>query len=170
MSPKKVIVLGSAGCGKTCLVTRGVANTFQPEYRQSFGADLAVKLSVDSKKHNMQIWCCGGHERYRALLDQFFSEADVAVLCYDLTSAASFRELAFWYSEVKRLFFRRVRAASAAEIVLVGTKADEADNLQVKSQDGIKQAAEWNAEFRAVSSKTGLNIVELFDHIFKLFK
>ncbi|KAG5457328.1 MAG: hypothetical protein BJ554DRAFT_2693 [Olpidium bornovanus] len=46
---KKVLVLGSAGSGKTALVTRFASNAFLDEYQQTFGADLLVKqISTDT--------------------------------------------------------------------------------------------------------------------------
>ncbi|KAJ3414532.1 Ras- protein Rab-26 [Chytridiales sp. JEL 0842] len=158
LDAKKVVVVGSAGAGKTALVTRAVNNTFAPDYFQTFGADLMVKTTTDSKKYSLQIWCCGGHERYRALLDQFYSNAHAALLCFDMLNPASFAELGFWYNEIKR-------SAPSALIILVGTKSDEADSVAIKPSDAIKQAAEWNVEFRAVSSKTGTNVNELFEFL-----
>ncbi|KAJ3184049.1 hypothetical protein HDU85_001900 [Gaertneriomyces sp. JEL0708] len=155
---KKVVVAGSAGCGKTALVQRAVANTFASEYHQTLGADLCVKTTNDRTKYTLNIWCLSGHERYRPLLEQFFIDANTVLLCFDMLSVPSFKELPFWYNEYRR-------NAPDALAVVVGMKADEADNIVVKVQDAMKQAKEWGLEFRAVSSKTGMNVNELFDHI-----
>ncbi|KAJ3128737.1 hypothetical protein HK101_005350 [Irineochytrium annulatum] len=156
MEGRKVIILGSVGCGKSALVQRSLTNTFMAEYQETFGAELAVKTTNESKKYSLQLWSCGGHERYRALLEQFYSDIHAALLCFDMLSVASFQELPFWYNEVKR-------NAPNALIILVGTKTDEADSVAIKVQDAIKQAKEWNTEFRAVSSKSGHNVNELFE-------
>ncbi|KAJ3208752.1 hypothetical protein HDU82_001994 [Entophlyctis luteolus] len=55
---KKAILLGSSACGKTSLMNR--------------------------KKGILKIWSTGGHERYRALLGQFYANINVAVLCFDM--------------------------------------------------------------------------------------
>ncbi|KAH6562719.1 hypothetical protein BASA50_007437 [Batrachochytrium salamandrivorans] len=159
---KRVIVIGSAGCGKSALIQRYINNTFQTEYRQTFGADLYVKNTNEHKKYSMQIWCCGGHERYRTLLDQFYVDINVALVCFDLQNPDSFKEVEFWYNELKR-------AAPDALVTLVGTKAEDMDNTAVKIQDAMKVAKDWNMDFKAVSSKTGLNIEELFSQVVSKF-
>ncbi|TPX59005.1 hypothetical protein PhCBS80983_g02801 [Powellomyces hirtus] len=132
LEAKKVVVVGSASSGKSALVQRN--------------------------KSSLKIWCCGGHERYRALLEQFFVGASAVILCFDMLSTQSFQELPFWYNEFKR-------NSPDALAIIVGTKSDDADSIKVPVQDALKQAKEWSVEFRAVSSKTGMNVTELFDHV-----
>ncbi|RKO90929.1 P-loop containing nucleoside triphosphate hydrolase protein [Blyttiomyces helicus] len=147
--PKNVVVIGSAGCGKSALVQRAVANTFGQEYLQTFGAEFCVKTATDSKKGSLNIWCCGGHERYRALLEQFFVNAHVCT--------PSFLELPFWYNEYKRYGNSGIENSPDATAILVGTKV----------RAGTKKAREWGMEFKAVSAKTGMNVIELFDRLFQ---
>ena len=49
-----------------------------------------------------------------------------------------------------------------ATVFLVGTKSDESDAMAVKIPQVMKLSKEWGVEFRAVSSKTGVGIEELF--------
>ncbi|KAI8928097.1 P-loop containing nucleoside triphosphate hydrolase protein [Entophlyctis helioformis] len=156
--PKKVLVIGSAASGKTSVVQRYVSNTFSADYEQTFGSELYAKTTTEGKKYSLQIWCCGGHERYRSLLEQFYTDASVVLVCFDMMNVASFQETGFWYNEVKRLVPDTV-------CVLVGTKADEADTARVKLQDAMKVSKDWGVEFRTVSAKTGNNVDDLFDYV-----
>lgn len=79
----KVIVVGSAGCGKTALIQRFIQGGFDGEYYQTFGAELFVKS--DQKKPHLNIWVTGGQERYKTLLGQFFLEAGVRNCCFPIT-------------------------------------------------------------------------------------
>ncbi|KAI8915357.1 P-loop containing nucleoside triphosphate hydrolase protein [Powellomyces hirtus] len=158
LEAKKVVVVGSASSGKSALVQRALTNTYTNQYLQTFGADLCVKTTSEKNKSSLKIWCCGGHERYRALLEQFFVGASAVILCFDMLSTQSFQELPFWYNEFKR-------NSPDALAIIVGTKSDDADSIKVPVQDALKQAKEWSVEFRAVSSKTGMNVTELFDHV-----
>ncbi|KAI8814161.1 P-loop containing nucleoside triphosphate hydrolase protein [Cladochytrium replicatum] len=158
---KKVVIIGSAGSGKTALIQRLVSNTFSPEYQQTFGADLTVKVisdRFDAQRMTFHLWCCGGHERYRALLEQFYKDAYAALICFDMLSTTSFQEVSFWYNEMRRV-------APDATVILVGTKFDDADNIAVKVPDAVKLAKEWGAAFKTVSSKTGNNVNELFQDL-----
>lgn len=154
-SSKKVVVIGSAKCGKTALVARAASSTFSPEYQQTFGADLCVKTVTDPKPCSLKIWCCGGHERYKPVFDQFYKGAAAALLCFDVQSQASFQEVVFWHNEIQRV-------SPDALIILVGTKADMTDLAVIKAQDATKQAKEWGVEYRQVSSKTGAGVDDLF--------
>ncbi|KAJ3076152.1 hypothetical protein HDU99_001392, partial [Rhizoclosmatium hyalinum] len=71
---------------------------------------------------------------------------------------ASFTELPFWYNEIKR-------NAPDAFVILVGLKSDEADSVVIKQQDAIRQALDWNIEFRQVSAKAGTGVNELFEYV-----
>ncbi|KAI9145663.1 P-loop containing nucleoside triphosphate hydrolase protein [Paraphysoderma sedebokerense] len=156
---KKVIVIGGPASGKSCLVHRAVDNTFTEEYQQTFGADLIVKHMIeDNKRSTLNIWCCGGHDRYKVLLDQFYQDVQGALLVFDLLNPKSFADCQFWYNEIKRL-------SPAAWIMLVGTKSDEADRIAVKIPDAMKQAADWGIPFKSVSAKTGRGIDEVFQEL-----
>ncbi|TPX43762.1 hypothetical protein SeMB42_g04597 [Synchytrium endobioticum] len=153
----KVVVVGAAGCGKTALVTRLLAGTFSAEYMQTFGAELFVKTFLESKQRTLQIWCCAGHERYRALMEQFYKDARAALVCFDMCSAASFNEARFWLGEVKR-------AAPDVHVVLVGTKVDEGDQVVIKTCQAHELGV---ADFVSVSSKTGAGVAEVFDLVLR---
>ncbi|KAI8897118.1 P-loop containing nucleoside triphosphate hydrolase protein [Globomyces pollinis-pini] len=155
---EKVILLGSAGCGKTSLIQRFTSNAFSSDYLQSFGSEMYIKTATDHKKLSLNIWVLGGHVRYRTLLSQFYSDAGVALLCFDVMNIASFQELSFWYNEVKR-------NCPDATIYLVGLKADEPESLIVKIQDIIKLTKDLGVEYKATSAKLGTGIEELFDVI-----
>lgn len=71
----KVLVLGSAGSGKSALIQRFIHGSFPSEYQQTFGAELFVK--TDPKKPSFHIWVTGGQERYRMLYGQFYLDAAV---------------------------------------------------------------------------------------------
>ncbi|KAI8613984.1 P-loop containing nucleoside triphosphate hydrolase protein [Chytriomyces sp. MP71] len=158
LDSKKVVVVGSSASGKTCLVNRATVNSFSKVYQETYGAEMIIKNSSDGKKGSLKIWCTGGHERYRPLLEQFYVDAHMAILCFDMLNQSSFLELPFWYNEVRRI-------SPDALMILVGLKSDEADSVVIKPQDAMKQAQEWNMEFRAVSAKAGTNVNELFDYI-----
>lgn len=152
---RKVVVLGASGCGKTALVTRALENKFTAEYHATFGADFYCKVPQFSTQPALSIWCCSGHVRYRPLMEQFLLNANIALLCFDHLKQSSFLELPYWYNELKRV-------APDAAIVVVGCKLDHSDDVVVGASDALRQAKEWGAEFRQVSSKTGVNIGELF--------
>ncbi len=153
----QVLVVGSPGCGKSALLHRAVADEFEPAYLQTIGADLVVKQfhGEDFDSCTLDLWCCGGAERYRPLLQQHYDEADVVMMVYDMTSRESFTELTFWYNE-------RMRTMPDAHLFLVGTKADDKAGQEISTEDSQTQATSWKADHVTVSAKTGANISDLF--------
>ncbi|KAG4097053.1 P-loop containing nucleoside triphosphate hydrolase protein [Neocallimastix lanati (nom. inval.)] len=160
----KIIVIGSCKAGKTSLISRYIEDSFSPEYKQTLGAEISNKyVGEGQNKRTLEICCCSGHERYKCLLDQFYKEIDGAIICYDMSNKSSFEDTAFWYNEIKRV-------SPDAYTILVGTKNDDSDNIKVKGNDAIKQAESWGIPYMDVSSKTGINVNELFSSMVKNIK
>ncbi|EPZ33114.1 Small GTPase superfamily, Rab type domain-containing protein [Rozella allomycis CSF55] len=156
---KKIVVVGSGGSGKSSIVTRLINNSFNEEYQQTIGADMFVKqISNSSKKHTLQIWSCGGHERYRSLYEQFYEDCDCVLVVFDMTNEASFQDALFWHNEIRRCI-------PEALSYLIGNRIDESDKVKINIEDAAKQAKTWNMTFKPVSAKTGQGISDLFAEI-----
>ncbi|ORX87793.1 P-loop containing nucleoside triphosphate hydrolase protein [Anaeromyces robustus] len=157
----KLVVIGSCRSGKTSLVTRFMEDSFYSEYKQTLGVEISNKyIGEGQNKRTLEICCCGGHERYKCLLDQFYRDIDGAIVCFDMLSRSSFQDSVFWYNEIKRV-------SPDAYIILVGTKNDDSDNIKIQIGDALKQAESWGIPFMDISSKTGINVNELFNTIVK---
>ncbi len=62
----KVIVIGSSGTGKTCLIQRFCDGTFLPNPLATLGFDYRQKkMKVEQHELNFLIWDTAGQERYR---------------------------------------------------------------------------------------------------------
>lgn len=120
----KCIVLGAAGAGKTSILRRFFAGTFQEKRVPTLGSDFytgrvrnplfqMLKEMKDEKWIesissqgfvSVQMWDTAGRERKAkftaALSDSFFRHADAAMLVYDATSSTSFTHLLRWHTEL----------------------------------------------------------------------
>lgn len=85
-------------------------------------------------------------------------DAAVAIICFDLCSQKSWKDLIFWYNEVKR-------NAPNALIVVAGLKSDEVEGTVVKIEEVQDQVKDWGVELKITSAKTGTNVEELFEFI-----
>ena len=100
--PCKVVLLGEAGVGKTCLSTCFITGKTNLETESTIGASFAVKeLIVKGQTIKMHIWDTAGQERFRSLSKMYYHNAKVAVLVYDITVEHSFLSLQSWYEELK---------------------------------------------------------------------
>lgn len=86
---KNILILGGLATGKSVLAQRFVANTFTKDYQQTFGADLYVKTSTEASKPSLRLWVLSGHERYRPLMQQFYTNISVKIGSFRLWFYAS---------------------------------------------------------------------------------
>ena len=101
----KVILVGESNVGKTCIMHRFIKGTFKDNSTPSLSASYAEK-NIQLKKYKdkeMQfgIWDTAGQEKYRSLSKNFFQNASVALIVYDITNESTFEEIKkFWYNNV----------------------------------------------------------------------
>lgn len=114
----KIVVLGSAGVGKTSIIRRFTLRKFGPT-KTTVGSGLFTRKQVVDGVHvRLQLWDAAGQERYRSLAPMYYRGAHVAILVYDVTRRASFDELESWLGEL------REKGPIDVVIHVVGAKAD----------------------------------------------
>ncbi|RFU35383.1 hypothetical protein B7463_g919, partial [Scytalidium lignicola] len=118
----KIVVLGAQGVGKTSLLLRYIKNQFSPASTTStVGASFLTKRVVDDESDTvvrLQIWDTAGQERFRSISRLYYRGANACILCYSITSLASFLEMGIWLTELRR------NLPPDIIIHVVGTKAD----------------------------------------------
>ena len=102
----KVVLLGEAGVGKTCIISRFINDTFEENLISTTGATYAGKemkfKEYDNKEIKFEIWDTAGQEKYRALTKIFYKDANIAILVYDITQTHSYDEMKnYWYNQIK---------------------------------------------------------------------
>ncbi|CEL57367.1 Ras-like GTP-binding protein RYL2 OS=Yarrowia lipolytica (strain CLIB 122 / E 150) GN=RYL2 PE=3 SV=2 [Rhizoctonia solani AG-1 IB] len=114
----KVVIMGSAGVGKTSLVMRYVEGRFGQTTTTTGAFFYSKKATVDGTKVRLQIWDTAGQERFRSMAPMYYRGASAAILVYDITSASSFEDVKLWIDELKR------NCDPDLLIYIVGAKAD----------------------------------------------
>lgn len=119
----KIILLGPSGTGKSCLLHRFVKNEWRVLSSQTIGVEFASKIirvgtGSRRKRIKLQLWDTAGTERFRSVSRSYYRGAAGAILVYDLTSHASFRNLQPFLNDARAL------ASPNLSIMLVGNKVD----------------------------------------------
>ena len=100
----KVVLVGESGVGKTCITNRFLKGTFRDEEAPTASATYAEKiLNIENKQKTIKfdIWDTAGQEKYRAIGNFFYKDANVAILVYDITNRKSFDEIQnYWINEI----------------------------------------------------------------------
>ena len=155
----KVVLLGDADVGKSCLVQRFVKDSFSLQ-KVSTSQRVAFEeknLVLDGRKIQLAIWDTAGQEKYRSLAPIYYRDADVAIVVYDLTKPHSFDALRFWIHQLQS-HLRKGRTA----VAVVANKADLAGNRKVDEEEARRYAEEIEALYTETSAKTGENVGKLF--------
>ncbi|KAK6481176.1 ras-related protein Rab-15-like [Huso huso] len=159
----RLLLLGDSGVGKTCLLCRFTDNEFHSSHISTIGVDFKMKtVEVDGIKVRIQIWDTAGQERYQTITKQYYRRAQGIFLVYDITSERSFQHIMKWASDVDEY------APEKVQKILIANKADEEQERQVATEQGIKLANEYGMDFFETSACTNYNIKESFTRLTEL--
>ena len=157
----KVVLGGESGVGKTCIIQRYVNNNYN-ENTVSTSSSTYTYKSIDYKKLNksisFDIWDTAGQELYRALAKNFYLNASIGILVYDIRRKDSFEAIKdYWHEQLKEFGEENMVFGVA------GNKCDLFQEEQVSEEEGKKFAKSIGAIFHLTSCKESIGIDELFE-------
>lgn len=151
----KVVLVGDGNVGKTSLVRRFCEGQFEDARILTIGVDFQIKtVRLGARDLRLSIWDVAGQQRFRTFRDQFYNGTLAAALVYDVTSPASFFNLARWRAEV-------LSAVPGVPLVVIGNKMDMGVVVPPSEASGWAQY-EGGMPFLQTSALTGENVDELF--------
>lgn len=157
----KVVLIGNAGVGKTCLVRRFTQGLFPPGQGATIGVDFMIKtVEIEGEKIKLQIWDTAGQERFRSITQSYYRSAHALILVYDVSSQPTFDCLPDWLREMEQY------ASCKVLRVLVGNKTDREDR-ELPTAVGEDFANRHNMYFIETSAKEADNVEKLFIEIAK---
>ncbi|KAF4082641.1 hypothetical protein AMELA_G00153910 [Ameiurus melas] len=149
----KAVVVGDLNVGKTCLINRFCKDAFDRDYKATIGVDFEIeRFELSGLPFSLQIWDTAGQEKFKCIASAYYRGAQVIVTVFDMTDILTLEHTKQWLMEALN-----ENEPNSCFIFLVGTKRDllSPDECQRTERDAVKMAAEMNAEFWSVSSKTG---------------
>ncbi|KAG7499574.1 ras-related protein Rab-27B-like [Solea senegalensis] len=174
----KLLALGDSGVGKTTFLYRYTDNKFNPKFITTVGIDFREKRVVYTSsnpngtntgktfKVHLQLWDTAGQERFRSLTTAFFRDAMGFLLMFDLTSQQSFLNVRNWMSQLQANAY-----CENPDIVLVGNKADLADQREVQEKQVKELADKYGIPYFETSAATGAEVdqtvITLLDLVMK---
>ena len=156
----KIVLLGNINVGKTSIASRYCKNTFNDHHINTIGGAYQQQKVVlnNGAIVKLHIWDTSGQERFRAMTNLYYRDAQVALLTYDITNESSFAGIEFWIDELKY----KVENENMI-LFLVGNKSDASDEeRKVPKSKGKKFADDNNLLFFETSAKTGAGVKDLF--------
>ncbi|GMS88258.1 hypothetical protein PENTCL1PPCAC_10433 [Pristionchus entomophagus] len=119
----KVIIVGDAGVGKTCLSFRFCNGRF-PEYTEAtIGVDFRERsVTLEGETLKVQLWDTAGQERYRqSIVAHYYRNVHAVVFVYDVSDQRSFASLPAWLEECEK---HGLGATTDIPRILIGNKCD----------------------------------------------
>ena len=172
MEPKdniscKVVLVGDAGVGKTCIIQRYVNDEFKENPESTISSTYTYKV-IEYKEYNksmsLDIWDTAGQEIYRALAKNFYFNAGIGILVYDIRRKKSFESLKnYWYDQLKE------SGETNMIIGIAGNKCDLFHDEEVNEEEARKYASSIGAVFQLTSCKDSIGIDKLFEECGKKY-
>ncbi|KAF6108244.1 DIRAS family GTPase 3 [Phyllostomus discolor] len=154
-----VVILGSAGVGKSALVKRWVRGNFREKYVPTMEDTYHQVPGSSRGMGTLHITDTAGGHRYPGLQRLAIARGHAFVLVYSVTKKQTLDELKPFYELIREIKGRNLRKYP---IVLVGNKCDDSRRRELTAKDGAAYALEWNCAFMETSAKTDVNVQELF--------
>ncbi|KAM6308982.1 rho-related GTP-binding protein RhoD [Aegotheles albertisi] len=121
----KAVVVGDGGCGKTSLLMVFARGDFPKVYVPTVFEKYTASFQVGSKPVTIHLWDTAGQEDYDRLRPLSYSDANVVLICFDVTNPISYDNiLTKWYPEVNHF-------CKGIPVLLVGCKTDLRRNPEV---------------------------------------
>jgi len=154
----KVVMVGDAGVGKSCLMHRFVEDTYSDSYVSTIGVDYKNDSlqSCDDRIVRLQVWDTAGQERFRAITSSYYRGCNGALIVFDITDRETFSSLDRWHREVCE------SSATYPGLVIVGTKADKEAERQVSKEEALSWARKHGLQYVETSSKQDSEVKSAF--------
>ena len=163
----KVVLVGESGVGKTSIINRYLNNTYNENQKSTFAPKFKNKV-LDYPEYNksisFDIWDTAGQEAYRSITKNFYVNAAIGVMVYDIRNRESFEN-------IKKYWSQQLKDSGVQNIVLAiaGNKCDIFNEEEVSENEAREYAESIGAVFQLTSCKENIGIDELFKESGKRF-
>ncbi|KAJ4363579.1 GTPase Cdc42 [Neocucurbitaria cava] len=178
----KCVVVGDGAVGKTCLLISYTTNKFPSEYVPTVFDNYAVTENlaqqqltpsrIGDEPYTLGLFDTAGQEDYDRLRPLSYPQTDVFLVCFSVTSPASFENVREkWFPEVHH-------HCPGVPCLIVGTQVDLREDTQVKDklakqrmapvkrEDGERMARELGAvKYVECSALTQYKLKDVFDEV-----
>ena len=134
----KVVLVGDTGVGKTSIIERYINNRYDENQKTTLVSSYTFK-KIDIKKYNksvsLDIWDTAGQEVYRSLSKNFYLNASIGILVYDISRKNTFES-------IKDYWFEQLKTFGEENMIfdIVGNKMDLYQNEEISEKEARKRS------------------------------
>jgi small GTP-binding protein len=158
-----VMMIGDEKVGKTAILERFLKKTFLSERKQTIGIEHYDKvIKQDNRDFLFKVWDTAGQEKFRVMSRSYYQKAHGMILTCAINNRDSFNNIRVWLNSIKDSV-----GVENIQLIIIANKCD-LDEERVITEDEIKEKAdELGIQYFETSAKSGQNVDEAFDAIFK---
>ncbi|KAG9347237.1 hypothetical protein JZ751_004804, partial [Albula glossodonta] len=167
----KVISLGNAEVGKSCIIKRYCEKRFVSKYLATIGIDYGVtKVQVRDREMKVNIFDMAGHPFFYEVRNEFYKDSQGVILVYDVGLKESFDALDTWLGEMKQEMGSHANMESIVFVVCANkskerfsvTQVDLTKRRVVDESKGRLWAESRGFHYFETSAQSGEGISEMF--------
>ncbi|XP_077885693.1 dnaJ homolog subfamily C member 27 isoform X2 [Ictidomys tridecemlineatus] len=158
----KVISMGNAEVGKSCIIKRYCEKRFVSKYLATIGIDYGVtKVQVRDREIKVNIFDMAGHPFFYEVRNEFYKDTQGVMLVYDVGQKDSFDALDAWLAEMKQELGPHGNMDNIV-FVVCANKIDCTKHRCVDESEGRLWAESKGFLYFETSAQTGEGINEMF--------
>lgn len=155
----KVISIGAAGVGKSCLIKRFCEGRFVSRYISTIGIDYGVKeMKALDRAVKVNFFDLAGSEDFQPIRTQFYENTSGGICVFDVTNSASFRGVTDWLDEARQNG-AWARKGGNVFFSLCANKVD-LPGRQVTEREGRQLAEEHGMAYYETSAASGAGVMD----------
>jgi len=157
----KVVSMGDEGVGKSCLIKRYCEEKFVSKHVSTIGVDFGVKpVPMQGQTVRVNFWDLAGGEEYFEIRNEFYKDAQGAIVVFDVGDRQSFESMERWLKEAND------HGAKDLVLAICANKSDCGGRRAVSEAEGKKWAAARSALYFETSAKDGDGVQAMFEGLF----
>ncbi|XP_014778723.1 dnaJ homolog subfamily C member 27 [Octopus bimaculoides] len=157
----KLITMGETEVGKSCVVKRYCERRFVHKYLTTIGIDYGVtKVQIKNRDVRLNIFDMAGHPMFYEVRNEFYRDAQGALLVFDLSRRCTFECLDQWLIEMKNEM-TNTKDVNNMVVCVCGNKVDK--RRVVNELEGRLWADSHGFHYFETSAQTGEGIIEMFN-------
>ncbi|KAM4785690.1 dnaJ homolog subfamily C member 27 isoform 2-T3 [Cyanocitta cristata] len=158
----KVISMGDAEVGKSCIIKRYCEKRFVSKYLATIGIDYGVtKVQIRDREIKVNIFDMAGHPFFYEVRNEFYKDTQGVILVYDVGSKESFDSLDSWLAEMKQELGPHGNMENVV-FVVCANKIDAGKLRVVDESEGRLWAESRGFLYWETSAQSGEGIQEMF--------
>jgi len=162
MPEYRILVLGTAGVGKSALTVQFVNGFFVDIYNPTVEDSYRKQVTIDDQCYVLDILDTAGVEDFSAVRQHYTLSGHGFIIVYSITSKASFAEVEVIHKDILR-----IKDSDKLPIVVAGNKCDLNQLRQVTVSECEEYCAPYNIPCIEVSAKGKINVEEVFHRAVK---